>query len=127
MLQGFWGGVILSAVNQTIVFLVLGGLAGAILIVRKLVERSEARARRRQPDPPKPVPVSPPSGPPTAGTPRSQARVAAVVAAVHAAASAAPGTLRIVGITRLGAESPWRAAGRLEALGTELEHGQRRH
>jgi len=70
MLQGFWGGDILSAVNQ-------------------------------------------------------QARVAAVVAAVHAAA--APGTLRIVGITRLGAESPWRAAGRLEALGMELERGQQRH
>ena len=90
MLQGFWGGAILSAVNQTVVFLVLGGLAGPILVVRKLVERGEARA-------------------------------AAVVAAVHAAA---PGTLRIVGITRLGAESPWRVAGRLEALGMEPEPGQ---
>ena len=91
MLQGFWGGVILCDVNQAVVFLALGGLAGPILVVRKLVERSQARA-------------------------------ATVVAAVHAAA--APGTLRIVGITRLGAESPWRAAGRLEALGMELERGQ---
>ena len=122
MLQGFWGGVIVSAVNQTIVFLVLGGLAGAILVVRKLVDRSQARAPRQQPGPPAPS-GPPPAGPLPAGTPRSQARVAAVVAAVHAAA-AAPGTLRVVGITRLGAESPWRAAGRLEALGTELE---RRH
>jgi hypothetical protein len=54
-----------------------------------------------------------------------QARVAAVVAAVHAAA--APGTFRIVGITRLGAESRWRAAGRLEALGMELEREKQRH
>ena len=99
MLQGFWGGV--------------------ILVVRKLVERGEARAPRRQPGPPAPSP--PPAGPLPAGTPRSQARVAAVVAAVHTAA--APGTLRIVGITRLGAESPWRAAGRLEALGMERERG----
>ena len=90
MLQGFWGGAILSVANQAVVFLALGGLAGPILVVRKLVERGEARA-------------------------------AAVVAAVHAAA---PGTLRIVGITRLGAESPWRAAGRLEALGMELARGQ---
>ncbi len=93
MLQGFWGGAILSAVNQTAVFLVLGGLAGPILVIRKFVERGEAR-------------------------------VAAVVAAVHAAA--APGAVRIVGITRLGAESPWRAAGRLEALGMELEHEKQR-
>ena len=93
MLQGFWGGATLSAANQAVVFLALGGLAGPILVVRKLVERS-------------------------------QARVAAVVAAVHAAAAAAPGTLRVVGVTRLGAESPWRAAGRLEALGMELERGQ---
>ncbi|HEX7549123.1 MAG TPA: OadG family transporter subunit, partial [Candidatus Methylomirabilis sp.] len=113
MLQGFWGGVILSAVNQRIVFLVLGGLAGAILVVRKLVERGQARASRQQPGPPAPSP--PPAGPLPAGTPRNQARAAAVVAAVHAAA--APGTLRIVGVTRLGVESPWRAAGRLEALG----------
>jgi hypothetical protein len=126
MLQGFWGGVIVSAVNQVIVFLVLGGLAGAILVVQKLVERSETRTRQRQqPGPPVPSPAS--IGPPPADTPRSRARVAAVVAAVHAAASAAPGTLRIVGVTRLGAESPWRAAGRLEALGTELDRGQQRH
>jgi glutaconyl-CoA/methylmalonyl-CoA decarboxylase subunit gamma len=91
MLQGFWSGATLSAVNQAVVFLALGGLAGPILVVRKSALRGEARA-------------------------------AAVVAAVHAAA--APGTLRVVGITRLGAESPWRAAGRLEALGMELERGQ---
>ena len=121
MLQGFWGGVILSAVNQTIVFLVLGGLAGATLVVRKLVERGDARASRQQPGPP----VL--SGPLPAGTPRSQACVAAVVAAVHAAAASAPGTLRVVGVTRLGAESPWRAAGRLEALGMELERRRLRH
>jgi hypothetical protein len=113
MLQGLWSGATLSAVNQAAVFLVLGGLAGPILVVRKLVERGEARAPRLQP------------GPPPAGTPRSQACVAAVVAAVHAAA--APGTFRIVGITRLGAESPWRAAGRLEALGMELEREKQRH
>ena len=92
MLQGFWGGVILCDVSQAIVFLALGGLAGPILVVRKLALRGEARE-------------------------------AAVVAAVHAAV--APGTLRVAGITRLGAESPWRAAGRLEALGMELERGQR--
>ncbi|MEI8189956.1 MAG: biotin/lipoyl-containing protein [candidate division NC10 bacterium] len=91
MLQGFWGGATLSAANQAVVFLALGGLAGPILVVRKLALRGEARA-------------------------------AAVTAAVHAAA--APGTLRVAGITRLGAESPWRAAGRLEALGMELERGQ---
>lgn len=113
MLQGLWSGATLSAVNQAAVFLVLGGLAGPILVVRKLVERGEARAPRLQP------------GPPPAGPPRSQACVAAVVAAVHAAA--APGTFRIVGITRLGAESPWRAAGRLEALGMELEREKQRH
>ena len=123
MLQGLWGGAILSAVNQAVVFLVLGGLAGPILVVRKFVERGEARAPRLQPDPP--APSSPPAGPLPAGTPRSQARVAAVVAAVHAAA--APGTLRVAGITRLGAESPWRAAGRLDALGMELERGHQRH
>ena len=91
MLQGFWGGATLSAANQAVVFLALGGLAGPILVVRKLALRGEARA-------------------------------AAVTAAVHAAA--APGTLRVAGITRLGAESPWRAAGRLDALGMELERGQ---
>ena len=113
MLQGLWGGAILGAMNQAVVFLVLGGLAGPILVVRKAVERAEARAPRPQP------------GPPPAGTPRGRARTAAVVAAVHAAA--APGTLKIVGITRLGAESPWRAVGRLEALGMELEHEKQRH
>lgn len=113
MLQGFWGGATLSAVNQAAVFLVLGGLAGPILVVRKFIERGEAGAPRLRP------------GSPQAGTPRSQARVAAVVAAVHAAA--APGTFRIVGITRLGAESRWRAAGRLEALGLKLEREKQRH
>jgi glutaconyl-CoA/methylmalonyl-CoA decarboxylase subunit gamma len=87
MLQGVWSGATFSALNQAIVFLV-GGLAGPILVVRKVALRGKARA-------------------------------AAVVAAVHAAAT--PGTFRIAGVTRLGAESPWRAAGRLEALGMELE------
>lgn len=86
---------------------------GVIPGVRKFVERGEARAPQQQP------------GPPPVGAPRSRACVAAVVAAVHAAA--APGTCRIVGITHLGAASPWRAAGRLEALGMELERGHQRH
>ena len=113
MLSEFWGGATLSAVNQVITLLMMGGLAGPILVIRKFVERGETDTPRLQP------------GPPPAGTPRSQARVAAVVAAVHAAA--APGAVRIVGIARLGAESPWRAAGRLEALGMEPEPGQQRH
>jgi len=91
MLHVFWAGATFSAVNQAVVFLALGGLAGPILVVRKLALQGEAHA-------------------------------AAAVAAIHA--DAAPGTLRIVGIARLGEESPWRAAGRLEALGMELERGQ---
>jgi len=47
------------------------------------------------------------------------------MAAVHAFAGAAPGTLRIVGVTRIGSDSPWRAAGRLEAMGMEIESSDR--
>jgi len=45
------------------------------------------------------------------------------VAAVHAFAGAAPGTLRIVALRRAGAASPWKAAGRMEALGMQLTNG----
>jgi|OpeIllAssembly_1097287.scaffolds.fasta_scaffold55004_2 Na+-transporting methylmalonyl-CoA/oxaloacetate decarboxylase gamma subunit len=120
MLQGFSGGVILSVVNQTIVFLVLGGLALAIVLVQKLVHRFESRAAgpaiRSAPTPPRgPAPRPPERKPP----------VAALVAAVHAFAGAAPGTLRLVGVTRVGAGSPWKAAGRTEGLGMNVSNGER--
>jgi len=120
MLQGFWGGVILSVVNQTIVFLVLGGLALAIVLVQKLVQRFESRAAG-------PAVRSVPA-PPRGAAPRPPARkppVAALVAAVHAFAGAAPGTLRLVGVARVGAGSPWKAAGRTEALGMNVPSGER--
>ena len=114
MLQGFWGGVILSVVNQTIVFLVLGGLALAIVLVQKLVHRFESRAAGpavRSAPAPRPPERKPP--------------VAALVAAVHAFAGAAPGTLRLVGVARVGAGSPWKAAGRTEGLGMNVPNGER--
>ena len=120
MLQGFSGGVILSVVNQTIVFLVLGGLALAIVLVQKLVQRFESRAAG-------PAVRSVPA-PPRGAAPRPPARkppVAALVAAVHAFAGAAPGTLRLVGVARVGAGSPWKAAGRTEALGMNVPSGER--
>jgi len=115
MLQGFWGGVILSVVNQTIVFLVLGGLALAIVLVQKLVHRFESRTARPAVGPT----VAPSRGP----APQPRPPVAAIVAAVHAFAGAAPGTLRIVALRRAGAASPWKAAGRMEALGMQLTNG----
>jgi hypothetical protein len=123
MLQGFWGGVILSAVNLVIVFLVLGGLAGAIVVVRKLLAWSE-----------KPIPTSPPPPPgaltarrppPGISPPRSQVRVAAIMAAVHAFTGAAPGALRLVGVTRVGSDSPWKVAGRMEGMGMDIGSGER--
>ena len=52
MLQELWGGATLSAVNQAIVFLVLGGLAGPILVVRKnSVRRARRSPVRRRPAP----------------------------------------------------------------------------
>ncbi len=123
MLEGFWGGVILSVVNQTIVFLVLGGLAATIVVVRMLLGWSE----RRVPTPP-PRPIGPPSArrPPPRGTrPHGPPRIAAIVAAVHAFAGGAPGTLRVVGVAQIGTESLWKAVGRMEATGTEMRNSDR--
>jgi hypothetical protein len=125
MLQGFWGGVILSIVNQAIVFLVLGGLAVTILVVRKLLTWTEAHV----PAPPRPA-VSPlPQRTRPGGTPPSsgRARIAAITAAVHAFAGAAPGCLRVVGIARIGVDSTWKAVGRMEAMGTDPGRGGRLH
>lgn len=123
MLQGFWGGVILSVVNQAIVFLVLGALAGAIVAVRKLLVWGEGRVRTPQPGPAGPPPAR--RTPPGAAAPQGQARVAAIVAAVHAFAGAAPGTLRVVGIARIATNNPWKAAGRMEATGMEIGNSDR--
>jgi hypothetical protein len=123
MLQGFWGGVILSVVNQTIVFLVLGGLAGAIVAVQKLLAWRDRHAPK---SPPRPVGAPPARRtPPGVIPPRGQARVAAIMGAVHAFAGAAPGTLRIVGVTRIGADSLWKATGRMEAMGMEIGNNDR--
>jgi Na+-transporting methylmalonyl-CoA/oxaloacetate decarboxylase gamma subunit len=115
MLQGFWGGVIISLVNQTVVFLVLGGLAVAIVLVRNLVQRAEARTAK----PPPASAVSAASPSVSSPSPaRPQARIAAIMGAVHAFTGAAPGTLRLEGVTRIGqgGSSPWATAGRLEAM-----------
>jgi Na+-transporting methylmalonyl-CoA/oxaloacetate decarboxylase gamma subunit len=117
MLQGFWGGVILSIVNQTIVFLVLGGLALAIVLVQKVVHRFESRTVRPA--------VGPKAAPPRGPARQPKPPVAAIVAAVHAFSGATPGTLRIVGLRRVGAANPWKAAGRVEALGMTLTNGDR--
>jgi len=117
MLQGFWGGVILSIVNQAIVFLVLGGLALAIVLVRKVVHRFELRTARPA--------IGPTAAPPRGPTRQSKPPVAAIVAAVHAFSGAAPGSLRIVSLRRVGAANPWKAAGRVEALGMTLTNGDR--
>ena len=125
MLQGFWGGVILSVVNQAIVFLVLGGLAAAILVVRKLLTWAEAHV----PAPPRPAASPPPRRTPPGGTPPSsgRARIAAITAAVHAFAGAAPGSLSIVGIARIGEDRTWKAVGRIEAMGMDIGRGDRLH
>lgn len=117
MLQGFWGGVILSIVNQTIVFLVLGGLALAIVLVQKVVHRFESRTARPA--------IGPPAAASRAPAPQPKPPVAAIMAAVHAFSGAAPGTLRIVGLRRAGAPSSWKAAGRVEALGMTPANGDR--
>jgi hypothetical protein len=108
-------------VNQAIVFLVLGGLAAAIVVIRKLLAWSETRVPM-----PSPRPVGPPA-PRRAASGGSQpgtgARVAAIVAAVHAFAGAAPGTLSVVEIARIGADSPWKTVGRMEAMGMGVGSG----
>jgi hypothetical protein len=123
MLQGFWGGVIVCLVDQTIVFLVLGGLALAILAVRRLLQIAE----RPQPAPAA-APPAPPVAPPGAagrGAGPSRAQLAAIVAAVQAATAAPQGAVRIVAIAPLGAADPWKMAGRLEAMGPQADDAGR--
>jgi hypothetical protein len=67
---------------------------------------------------------APPRGP-APRPPERKPPVALLVAAVHAFAGAAPGSLRIVGVARVGAGSPWKAAGRAEALGMNVTNGDR--
>jgi Na+-transporting methylmalonyl-CoA/oxaloacetate decarboxylase gamma subunit len=113
MLDGFWGGVILSVVNQAMVFLVLGGLACSILLVRRLVATLESRPRPAAAPPP--APVKPPAPAEPAESSRG-ATVAAIMAAVHEFSGAAPGTLRLVSVTRPGGASAWKTASRLEGM-----------
>jgi len=123
MLQGFWGGVILSVVNQGIVFLVLGGLAAVIVVVRTLVASWERRAPASQPRPADSPVVQ--RTPPRGTRPQHHPRIAAIVAAVYAFADAPPGTLRVVGVARVGADGLWKAVGRMEAVGMEIRNSDR--
>jgi hypothetical protein len=131
MLQGFWGGVIVSVVNQLVVFLVLGGLACSIVLVRKLVGLIERRTRAASPPaaPARPAPPRPPSAAPAApALAAPSAPIAAIAAAVHEFTGAAPGTLRIVSVTPLGAAvSAWKTAARWEGLRTENAHPNGKH
>jgi hypothetical protein len=47
------------------------------------------------------------------------------MAAVHAFAGAAPGTLKVTGVVRLGADNSWKAVGRMEAMGMEIGNSDR--
>ena len=110
MLEGFWGGVIVCLVDQTIVFLVLGGLAVAIEFTRRLLERIE----RPQPAPAAPARAeSPPDR--VVGPPRGH--LAAIAAAMHAHLGGSAGSFRIVGIAPAGGDVAWRQAGRQELMG----------
>jgi Na+-transporting methylmalonyl-CoA/oxaloacetate decarboxylase gamma subunit len=113
MLEGFWGGVIVSVVNQVMVFLVLGGLACSILVVQRLVAAFESRARRAAAPPAAPATPAAPVEPTASPRP---AAIAAIMAAVHEYSGAAPGTLRLVGVTRLRTGSAWKTASRLEGM-----------
>ena len=111
MLQGFWGGVIVCLVDQTIVFLVLGGLAVTIELTRRLLERIE----RPQPAPAAPARTDPPPVDRGAGPPRGH--LAAIAAAVHAHLGGSAGSFRIVGSAPAAGDAVWRQAGRLELMG----------
>jgi hypothetical protein len=116
-LKGFWGGLSSASEPDDVP---IRWVALAIVLVQKLVQRFESRAAG-------PAVRSAPA-PPRGAAPRPPARkppVAALVAAVHAFAGAAPGTLRLVGVARVGAGSPWKAAGRTEALGMNVSSGER--
>jgi hypothetical protein len=47
------------------------------------------------------------------------------MAAVHAFAGAAPGTLKITGVARIGTDNPWKTVGRMEAMGMEIGNSDR--
>jgi hypothetical protein len=122
MLEGFWGGVIVCIVDQAIVFLVLGGLAAVIYATRWALQPTE----RPQPPPAAPAaPAAPRTQPPAARPGPPKAHLAAIVAAIQAYTSLPEGAFRVVEVRGLSAADPWKIAGRVEALGLDVEDAGR--
>ncbi len=120
MLQGIGGGIILAIVNFLMVFLVLGGLAGVLIGLKRLIHYWEEQQSLN----------APPSGQLDAGpaasleAPQAQEdkkRLAAITAALHEFTSQPAGALRIESIEPL-AEVPASQNQPLAVITAALHH-----
>jgi Na+-transporting methylmalonyl-CoA/oxaloacetate decarboxylase gamma subunit len=95
MLQGIGGGIILAIVNFLMVFLVLGGLAGVLVGLKRLVEFWEGRQSRQT----APSEQIADTGKASLETPQQtqddKKHLAAITAALHEFTSLPAGTLQI--------------------------------
>lgn len=128
MLEGFSGGLIIAFVDLLMVFLVLGGLAAAIVGLQKSLQWFGA-ANENDKDTINESAMNTVSTPVTPQTIPSASlqhtQIAAIAAAIHEFTSLPAGSFRIVGIKPVKKASAWKIAGRLELMGMDLEHTDR--
>jgi Na+-transporting methylmalonyl-CoA/oxaloacetate decarboxylase gamma subunit len=101
MLQGIGGGIILAIVNFLMVFLVLGGLAGVLVGLKRLVQFWEGR-QNQQAAPSEQIAGTGKASPETPLTQSDKKLMAAITAALHEFTSLPVGALQIDTIEPLG-------------------------